>query len=98
MRISLKQVKLVLQRVRTVDICVILLLFSWPFAFFGIAPWSNRVLASDDLSSLFVPAGYELAAAIAQGRLPLWVTNLQSGSPPFAERHVAAPYLPDVLL
>ncbi len=98
MRISLKQIMLILRRARTVDICAILFLFAWPFAFFGIAPWGNRVLASDDLSSLFLPAGYELAAAIAQGRLPLWTTNLQSGFPLFAEGHIAALYLPDVVL
>ncbi len=85
-------------RARTVDIGAILFLFLWPFAFFGISPWGSRVLASDDLSSLFLPAGYELAAAITQGRLPLWTTNLQSGFPILAEGHIAALYLPDVLL
>ncbi len=84
-------------RARIEDECAILFLFLWPVIFFQAEVLGSRAFAGDDVSSLFLPAGYELARALAQGHLPLWTSQLQSGFPLFAEGHVAALYLPGLL-
>ena len=65
-------------------------LAAWQLIFFLPVTLGQKVFAGDDITSLFLPHGIELARALVAGRLPLWSTQLQAGLPLFAEGHVAA--------
>jgi len=87
-----------LRRPRTWDGLAILFLAAWPFVFFWRVSLGQQVFAGDDITSLFLPAGRSLAAALAEGRLPLWTPDLGAGFPIFAEGHIAALYPPNLIL
>ena len=83
---------------RAGDAWAIFLLAIWHSLFFWRVALGQRIFAGDDLATLFMPAGYELGHALAEGRLPLWTPDLQAGFPIFAEGHIAALYPPNLLL
>ena len=68
----------------------ILFLTAWPLAFFWQVALGQRVFYGDDISSIFLPLRVELTRALAEGRLPLWSSYVESGFPIFAEDHIAA--------
>jgi len=72
------------------DALAVAALAAWHLIFFLPVTLGQKFFAGDDITSLFLPHGIELARALADGRLPLWSTQLQAGFPLFAEGHVAA--------
>lgn len=65
-------------------------LAAWHLIFFLPVTLGQKFFAGDDITSIFLPAASELSRALAERRLPLWTTQLESGFPLFAEGHVAA--------
>lgn len=83
---------------RSADSLAVLLLAVWPLLLFWSAALGQKVFVDGDIGRLFLPIRLALADALAEGRLPLWTPDMQSGFPLSAEGQVAALYPPSLLL
>ncbi len=72
------------------DLPAILVLTTWHLIFFLPITLGQKFFAGDDITSLFLPSAIALSRAYSEGTIPLWVTQIQSGFPLFAEGQVAA--------
>lgn len=69
----------------------------WPLVYFWRVTIGEGAFSGGDLYNFFLPVRSELARALAEGRLPLWTPNLDSGFPLLAEGQVGALYPLNIL-
>ncbi len=81
-----------LGKLRSWDIFACLFLAVLPFAYFWRVTIGSEAFGGNDIFTVFLPFRIELTRALAEGRLPLWTPNIESGFPLFAEGQVAALY------
>lgn len=80
------------KKIQSWDSLALLFLVTLPFFYFWRVTIGSQAFSGGDLYNFFLPIRFELARALAVGRLPLWTPNLDSGFPLFAEGQVGALY------